>query len=190
MSFNPDRHKPAHEVIFSRKTKNIIYPNPYFNNVPIVNLTSQKHLGLNLDAKLTFNDHVNEKIGKAMKGVGLMRKLQRYLLNSSLLTIYKSLIRSHLSRLWRFHMWSSKIESIQYNAAYRSSHPEVFLRNGVLKICNKFTGEHPCQSAISIKLQSTSAWVFSCKVIAFFQNIFSQEHLWVAASVHTNDKSN
>ena len=107
MSFNPDRHKPAHEVMFSRKTKNVIYPNPYFNNVPIVNLTSQNHLGLNLDAKLTFNDHVNEKIGKAVKGVGLMRKLQRYLLNSSLLTIYKSFIRPHLSRLWRFHMWST-----------------------------------------------------------------------------------
>ena len=29
--------------------------------------------------------------------------------------------------------------------------PEVFLRNGVLKICFKFT-EHPCHSAISIKL--------------------------------------
>ena len=36
----------------------------------------------------------------------------------------------------------------------RNSHPEVFLRKGVLKICSKFTGEHPCQSAISIKLQS------------------------------------
>ena len=35
---------------------------------------------------------------------------------------------------------------------YRSSHPEVFLRKGVLKICSKFTGEHPCRSAISIKL--------------------------------------
>ena len=33
-----------------------------------------------------------------------------------------------------------------------SSHPEVFLRKGVLKICNKFTGENPCRSAISIKL--------------------------------------
>ena len=49
MSFNPDsnRTKPAHEVIFPRKTKNIIYPNLYFNNVPIVKITSQKHLGLN-----------------------------------------------------------------------------------------------------------------------------------------------
>ena len=30
----------------------------------------------------------------------------------------------------------------------------VFLGKGVLKTCSKFTGEHPCRSAISIKLQS------------------------------------
>ena len=30
----------------------------------------------------------------------------------------------------------------------------MFLQKGVLKICSKFTGEHPCRSAISIKLQS------------------------------------
>ena len=35
---------------------------------------------------------------------------------------------------------------------YRSTHPEVFLKKAVLKICSKFTGEHPCRSAISIKL--------------------------------------
>ena len=34
----------------------------------------------------------------------------------------------------------------------RSSPPEVFLGKGVLKICSKFTGEHPCRSVISIKL--------------------------------------
>ena len=34
----------------------------------------------------------------------------------------------------------------------RSHRPEVFLGKGVLKICSKFTGEHPCRSAISIKL--------------------------------------
>ena len=37
---------------------------------------------------------------------------------------------------------------------WRSSHPEVFLVIGVLKICSKFTGEHPCRNVISIKLQS------------------------------------
>ena len=35
---------------------------------------------------------------------------------------------------------------------YRSSHPEVFLAKKVLKIRSKFTGEHQCRSAISIKL--------------------------------------
>ena len=34
----------------------------------------------------------------------------------------------------------------------RSSHPEVFFKKSVLKICIKFTGEDPCRSAISIKL--------------------------------------
>ena len=35
---------------------------------------------------------------------------------------------------------------------HRSNHPEVFLEKSVLKICTKFTGEHPCRSVISIKL--------------------------------------
>ena len=37
----------------------------------------------------------------------------------------------------------------------KSSLPEVFLGKDALKICGKFTGEHPCPSAISIKFQST-----------------------------------
>ena len=34
----------------------------------------------------------------------------------------------------------------------RNSRPDMFLKEGVLKICSKLTGEHPCRSAISIKL--------------------------------------
>ena len=37
---------------------------------------------------------------------------------------------------------------------FRSSRTEVFLKKGVLKICSKCTGKHPCRSVISIKLQS------------------------------------
>ena len=32
----------------------------------------------------------------------------------------------------------------------------MFLGKGLLKICSKFTGEHPCRSAISINLESKS----------------------------------
>ena len=36
----------------------------------------------------------------------------------------------------------------------RSSRPKVFLGKGILEICSKCTGEHPCLSVILIKLQS------------------------------------
>ena len=40
------------------------------------------------------------------------------------------------------------------NLNHRSRPPEVFLGKDVLKICSKYTGEYPCRSAISTKLQS------------------------------------
>ena len=77
-----------------------------------------------------------------------------------------------------------------WSCNYRSSPSEVFYEKGVPKICSIFTGEHPCQSVISIKLQSNfmemTLWhvcSFSCKFTAYFQNTFYYVHLWVTASV-------
>ena len=55
----------------------------------------------------------------------------------------------------------SKSEDYNVNilSFFRSSHLEVFLVKGVLKICSKFTGEHPYQSVVSIKLQINCGWV-------------------------------
>ena len=39
-----------------------------------------------------------------------------------------------------------------FTSAIRSSLPEMFLGKVILKICSKSTGEHPCQSVISIEL--------------------------------------
>ena len=47
------------------------------------------------------------------------------------------------------------IKGLKYLSC-RSSPPEMFLGKGVLKICGKFTGEHPCRSVISIKLHCNS----------------------------------
>ena len=46
----------------------------------------------------------------------------------------------------------SSYNVLQVDELRRSSLPEVFLRKGALKICSKFTGEHPCRSVTSIKL--------------------------------------
>ena len=46
---------------------------------------------------------------------------------------------------------SKQLPLFKKKKKFRSRHPDLFLRKGVLKICSKFTWEHHCQSAISIK---------------------------------------
>ena len=63
-----------------------------------------------------------------------------------LLLVYLLLV----SYLTQHHLLAPTSTSRSYQS--RSSHSAVFLRKGVLKVCSKFTGEHPCQSVISIKV--------------------------------------
>ena len=51
-----------------------------------------------------------------------------------------------------YSSWSRRLQDECLVGRCTSSYPEVFLRKGVLKICCKFTGEHPCHSAISTNL--------------------------------------
>ena len=92
MSFNPDRTKQAQEIIFSRKKNASAHPPLFLNNSEIKLSWNQKHLGLPLDSKLSFSEHINDKIHQANKVVGLLRKLQTILPRNSLLTICKSFI--------------------------------------------------------------------------------------------------
>lgn len=123
MSFNPDITKQTQEVIFSRKNVKGGHPNLVFNNCNVQKVTSQKHLGIILDEKLSFNEHLKDKLNKANKGIGVLRKLYHYLPHSALLTIYKSFIRPHLDYGDVIYdqpsnaCFCDKIEMIQYNAS-------------------------------------------------------------------------
>ena len=59
-------------------------------------------------------------------------------------------ISNSTCKLWK----NGTPDTLYFAWKIRSSHPEVFLTKGVLKICSKFTGEHACRSVISIKVQS------------------------------------
>ena len=96
MSFNPDSSKQAQGIIFSRKITKVYHPLLLFNNSNIQQVSSQKHLGIHLDDVLTSKHHINEKINKTNKGIGIIRKLNNILPCSALLTIYRSFIRPHL----------------------------------------------------------------------------------------------
>ena len=50
MIFNPDASKQALEIVFSRKANGNNHGTVYFNNVPVIWVHIQKHLGLFLDS--------------------------------------------------------------------------------------------------------------------------------------------
>ena len=69
MLFNPDVNKQAMEVVFSRKRNPLVHSLITFNNCFINQVQSQKHLGLILDRRLAFDEHLSEKISKANRGM-------------------------------------------------------------------------------------------------------------------------
>ena len=91
--------------------------------MPLKRSNTQKHLGLFLDAALSFSEYINEKMKKAVKAISVIKKIKVSLPCFSLLTIYKSFIRPYLNYgdiiydQPNNHRLSEKNESIQYNAA-------------------------------------------------------------------------
>ena len=122
MIFNPDLTKQAQEVIFSRKTKKLHHPCLLFNDISLKNSISQKHLGLTLDVKLIFVEHIKNITQKISKTMGLLHRFQPVLPRLSLLTIYKTFVRSQLDFADVIYdqvfnsSFHEKLESIQNNA--------------------------------------------------------------------------
>ena len=68
MNFNPDPNNQAQEGIFSCKIKKMPQPSLVFNNNNyVLQTSSQKHLGVTLDAKLIFDEHLNNVLIKLTK---------------------------------------------------------------------------------------------------------------------------
>ena len=96
MSFNPDPDKPAEEILFSRKTNQVDHPPLSFNNNPVKRVEHHKHIGLVLDSKLNFANHITEKVTVARKWIGVIKHVSPYLPTHTLDEIYKMRVRPHL----------------------------------------------------------------------------------------------
>ena len=95
MEFNPDPTKQAHEVPFSQKISSPIHPPLVFNDTVVSKVTEHTHLGLTLDRKLSFINHITEKIKIARKGISLIKHFSQYVPIKTLDQIYKLLVRPH-----------------------------------------------------------------------------------------------
>ena len=99
------------------------HPTLIFNDNQVHQVALQKHLGMFLDCKLNFEEHLKTIVNKINKTIGLLLKFQNFLPRKSLLTTYKSFIQPHLdygdiiydqTYNTSFHQ---RLESFQYNAA-------------------------------------------------------------------------
>ena len=123
MKFNPDPSKQAQEVIFSHKIKKPSHSVLISNNSHVIQTPYQKHLGLILDEKLNFGEHLRYIANKFSISIGLLRKLQKALPRRSLITIKESFTRPHLGygdvifdQTYN-NSFRESLESLQYNAS-------------------------------------------------------------------------
>ena len=94
MNFDREPIKQAQEVTFTRKISKKGHPPLALNNnsVLCIKANSQKQLGIVLDDRLSFEEHLK----MVNKTIGLLRKLNNIPPGSALLTMYKDLVRPHL----------------------------------------------------------------------------------------------
>lgn len=97
-------------IIF--KAKNKIIP-PYqsltINNIPIKEQSSEKYLGLNVDNRLSWRIHIDHIKKKLSSLIGSLRNVVRCLPRKVRMTIYNSLIKSHL--IYLIEIWGTAVKT-------------------------------------------------------------------------------
>ena len=126
MQFSPHPLKQAVQVIFSVKKVKPNHPAIHFNGKEVVAKTKQKHLGFIMDKQLNFNAHLKEVIGKARKGIGVIKFMSSDVTGDVLDQMHKLYVQSHLDYGDVLHhqydpkfslSLTTVLESVQYSTA-------------------------------------------------------------------------
>ena len=97
MVFNPDITKQAMEIIFSVKKENPVFPELFFNGIPVSREEHTNRLGVYLDSLLNVSKHIREAILNATKGYfNLLKYFSKYAPKRVLDFSYKIYVRPHL----------------------------------------------------------------------------------------------
>ncbi len=82
-------NRPKYSYRYSMKDEN-------GRNAYLKHSDAEKDIGVTVDSKLDFEAHINEKINKANRTMGLIRRSFEYLDQENFLLLYKALVRPHL----------------------------------------------------------------------------------------------
>ena len=79
MLFNLDSSKSTKEVIFSKEVQIYLIISLNNNNIQVEKMSYHKHLGIILDEKLIFKQHIGCSISKINKGISVIKKFRHSL---------------------------------------------------------------------------------------------------------------
>lgn len=144
LSLNVDKSKL---MIFHHSNKKVNKPHLLMNDIPITQVSSFNFLGLTIDEKLSWNEHITKISTKISRVIGILNKLKHQLPLNVKITMYNSLILPHINfgiLLWGFKL--SKIDKLQKKAvrciscSKYNAHSEPILKTlKLLKIQDIFT---------------------------------------------------
>ena len=109
-------------ITFSTKHLKPTHPNLSLDNQPLREVTSHTHLGLTLIPNLSWSQHIFGMHKKASKKLNVLKSMKYRLDRSTLISLYKSLIRpvmEYADVIWDgcSEYESNILEGIQYEAA-------------------------------------------------------------------------
>ena len=93
----------------------------YMNGNELKRTHTERDLGVIIDEKLTFEEHISSKIKKANSMIGLIRRTYTYLDDRTFLLLYKALVRPHLeycNQIWHPYLQKhiAALENVQRRA--------------------------------------------------------------------------
>ena len=64
--------------------------------VPTEKVKAEKDLGVMIDSKLNFRQHISKKVSIANRNLGIIHRTVTYLIQERFLSLYKAMVRPHL----------------------------------------------------------------------------------------------
>ena len=97
------------------------------NNHTLKEVPQEKDLGVVIDNKLNFSEHLANKVNKANSILGLIWRTFEYKNQETMLTLYKTLVRPHLeyaNQIWSPHLIKdiTSVENVQRRATRMIPH--------------------------------------------------------------------
>ena len=100
---------------YSAKKTVSVHPVVYFDSTPVNSTATHKHLGIKLDSKLSYENHLQSLFIRVNKTIGLLRKFRSTLPRRSLVTFCKPFTRSYLD--YGDESFHQSFESLKYSSA-------------------------------------------------------------------------